>query len=115
MFYVIDDMFYATDQAKLSSRSIFQGQYVNTMPTLQTGTYRHYKGPLYDVLGVARHSETEQWLVLYRPQYGERGLWVRPLEMFTETVEYQGRCLPRFEYLGPTAPDQALPADKVFS
>lgn len=72
------------------------------MPSIQTGTYRHYKGPLYDVLGLARHSETEEWLVVYRPQYGERGLWVRPLEMFTETVEYQGRQLPRFEYLGPT-------------
>ncbi|ALO45242.1 DUF1653 domain-containing protein [Pseudohongiella spirulinae] len=66
------------------------------MQTLTTGTYRHYKGPLYDVIGVARHSETEELLVVYRPQYGERGLWVRPLSMFTEQVTVDGRQVPRF-------------------
>jgi len=68
------------------------------MPDLKPGTYRHYKGPLYDVIGVARHSETEEALVVYRPQYGERGLWVRPLTMFTETVSVDGREVPRFAY-----------------
>lgn len=67
------------------------------------GTYRHYKGPLYDVLGLARHSETEEWLVVYRPQYGERGLWVRPLDMFTGQVIHNGRSVPRFEYMDTAA------------
>lgn len=70
------------------------------MADIKTGTYRHYKGPLYEVQGLARHSETEEWLVVYRPHYGERGLWVRPLQMFSETVIHEGREVPRFEYLG---------------
>ena len=61
------------------------------------GIYRHYKGPLYEVLGVARHSETEEPLVVYRALYGDYGLWIRPLEMFTELVEVQGEPVPRFE------------------
>jgi hypothetical protein len=70
------------------------------MATLKTGIYRHYKGPLYEVIGTARHSETEEELVVYRPQYGERGLWVRPLAMFTETVTVDGLVQPRFAYTG---------------
>lgn len=54
------------------------------------GMYRHYKGALYEVIGVARHSETEESVVAYRALYGDYGLWVRPLDMFTETVEVQG-------------------------
>jgi hypothetical protein len=92
----------------LSVLKHLQGTLISGMNTLQNGTYRHYKGPLYDVLGLARHSETEEWLVVYRPQYGERGLWVRPLSMFTEMVEYQGRQLPRFEYLGTTDADESI-------
>ncbi len=65
---------------------------------IKAGRYRHYKGNYYDVIGVARHSETEQALVVYRPQYGDKGLWVRPLEMFTETVEVDGSVKPRFAY-----------------
>ncbi len=65
---------------------------------IKVGRYRHYKGSFYDVIGVARHSETEQALVVYRPQYGEKGLWVRPLDMFTETVEIDGSSVPRFAY-----------------
>ncbi len=64
---------------------------------LKTGRYRHYKGGEYQVLGVARHSETEEQLVVYRPLYGEQGLWVRPLAMFTETIERDGLVQPRFE------------------
>lgn len=67
---------------------------------LQTGFYRHYKGSLYEVIGVARHSETEEALVVYRPCYGERSLWVRPLDMFRESVEVNGELLPRFEFVG---------------
>lgn len=54
------------------------------------GIYRHYKGALYEVVGVARHSETEESVVVYRALYGEYGLWVRPLGMFIETVEISG-------------------------
>jgi len=61
------------------------------------GTYRHYKGNLYEVVDVARHSETEEQLVVYRALYGERGLWVRPLAMFEETVVVDGVEHPRFE------------------
>ncbi|WP_417421131.1 DUF1653 domain-containing protein [Halomonas sp.] len=60
------------------------------------GIYRHYKGALYEVLGTAQHSETEEPLVVYRALYGEYGLWVRPLEMFTETVTKEGHTQPRF-------------------
>lgn len=63
---------------------------------LQAGLYRHYKGPEYRVLGVARHSETEQQLVVYQALYGDFGLWVRPLSMFCEEVEVDGRRVPRF-------------------
>ena len=67
--------------------------------TLQTGLYRHYKGNPYCVLGVARHSETEEELVIYQALYGDFGLWVRPLAMFLETVEVDGETLPRFALL----------------
>ncbi|MBA1242647.1 MULTISPECIES: DUF1653 domain-containing protein [Pseudomonas] len=63
---------------------------------LQPGVYRHYKGPEYRVFGVARHSETEQQVVCYQALYGEYGLWVRPLEMFLESVEVDGEQVPRF-------------------
>ncbi len=61
------------------------------------GRYRHYKGQEYEVLGVARHSETEEELVVYRALYGECGLWVRPLGMFEELVDIDGRLVPRFQ------------------
>ncbi|TBU93478.1 DUF1653 domain-containing protein [Phytopseudomonas dryadis] len=64
--------------------------------SLQPGLYRHYKGPEYRVLGVARHSETEQQVVVYQALYGDYGLWVRPLEMFTGSVELDGETVPRF-------------------
>ncbi len=69
---------------------------------LRPGLYQHYKGNHYEVLGVARHSETEEELVVYRALYGERGLWVRPLKMFTECVPVEGVCIRRFEYIGET-------------
>lgn len=65
------------------------------------GRYRHYKGKDYVVLGVARHSETEEEMVVYRQDYGDRGLWVRPKAMFLETVEMDGRNVERFRYIGP--------------
>ncbi|MCA9074033.1 MAG: DUF1653 domain-containing protein [Planctomycetaceae bacterium] len=66
---------------------------------MQTGRYRHYKGNDYIVIGVARHSETEEDMVVYRQDYGEHGLWVRPAEMFLETIEVNGQARPRFEFI----------------
>ena len=66
---------------------------------VQPGRYRHYKGHEYEVLGVARHSETEEEYVVYRALYGERGLWIRPKAMFPETVTVDGRSCPRFQFL----------------
>lgn len=66
------------------------------MMSLQPGLYRHYKGPEYRVLGVARHSESEEEVVVYQALYGEFGLWVRPLAMFTGEVELDGERVPRF-------------------
>lgn len=64
--------------------------------TLKAGRYRHYKGNLYEVLGVARHSETEEYLVVYRCLYGDFSLWVRPLDMFLGKVDVEGGEMPRF-------------------
>jgi len=66
------------------------------MTTPTPGIYRHYKGNLYEVMGTAQHSESEEPLVVYRALYGDYGLWVRPLEMFTETVTIDGQVQPRF-------------------
>lgn len=66
------------------------------LPPAQIGLYRHYKGGQYEVLGVVRHSETCEPLVLYRALYGSQGLWVRPHAMFFEQVTVQGQQVPRF-------------------
>ena len=58
---------------------------------IKPGKYRHFKGNLYEVLGVARHSETMEPMVVYRALYGEHGLWVRPADMWTETVDRDGQ------------------------
>ncbi|PHQ15210.1 DUF1653 domain-containing protein [Marinobacter profundi] len=67
--------------------------------TLPPGRYRHYKGQDYEVLGVARHSETEEQMVVYRCLYGDFSLWVRPLSMFLETVDVAGEQVPRFSLI----------------
>lgn len=69
------------------------------MSDLQPGRYRHYKGSDYRVLGVARHSETGEQLVVYIPLYGSGDFWVRPLAMFTEEVEVDGKRQPRFRLI----------------
>ncbi|WJG11337.1 DUF1653 domain-containing protein [Aliiglaciecola sp. LCG003] len=66
---------------------------------MKVGIYQHYKGNQYEVIGVARHSEDESELVVYRPMYGARGLWVRPLQMFTESVTVEGQSVPRFAFV----------------
>ncbi len=72
---------------------------VNKLPSLPdapTGRYRHYKGGEYEVLGVVRHSESLEPLVLYRPLYDDSGLWVRPHAMFFGAVDVDGQRTPRF-------------------
>lgn len=63
---------------------------------IQPGRYRHYKGPDYEVLGLAKHSETEEEFVVYRALYGERGLWIRPVAVFSEMIQVDGKQVPRF-------------------
>jgi cyclomaltodextrinase len=64
------------------------------------GTYRHFKGRNYKVVMLAKHSETLEDYVVYQALYGEKGMWVRPLSMFEETVEMNGTVVKRFEYIG---------------
>jgi len=77
---------------------------MNDLPPLPTeprpGLYRHYKGNDYRVVGLARHSETLEPLVVYQALYGERGLWVRPAAMFVETIVLDGKRVPRFARIG---------------
>lgn len=70
------------------------------MESIKPGRYRHFKGKEYEVLGVARHSETEEELVVYCALYGDFGLWVRPVSMWNETVERDGKTFRRFTYIG---------------
>lgn len=70
------------------------------MPEIKVGKYRHFKGNEYEVLCVARHSETLEDMVVYRALYGDGDVWVRPASMWTETVERDGQVRPRFEYIG---------------
>ncbi len=67
---------------------------------MQTGIYEHYKGNQYKVIDIARHSETDELLVLYRPMYGDESLWVRPFAMFFEKVTVDDVLVPRFKYVG---------------
>ena len=68
---------------------------------LKPGKYRHFKGGEYELIGIAKHSETLAPMVVYRTLYGEGGLWVRPAEMWNETVEKDNYHGPRFQYIGP--------------
>ena len=70
------------------------------MDSIVPGRYRHFKGNEYQVLGVARHSETLEPMVVYQALYGEGGLWVRPAAMWNETVERDGQVFPRFTRIG---------------
>jgi hypothetical protein len=78
---------------------------VESLPDIPAGTYRHYKGGLYEVIGAATHSETEESLVVYRALYGAFGLWVRPSEIFLDDVQVDGRTIRRF------APVPSRPAE----
>ena len=70
------------------------------MDEIRPGRYRHFKGNEYEVIGLARHSETQEELVVYRALYGDFGLWVRPVSMWNEAVERDGKTFRRFTYIG---------------
>ncbi len=70
--------------------------YEEAKETIRPGRYRHFKGREYEVLGIARHSEDESPMVVYRPLYNDSGLWVRPADMWNETVIRDGRTYTRF-------------------
>ena len=70
------------------------------MDEIRPGRYRHFKGNEYEVIGLARHSETQEEMVIYRALYGDFGLWVRPARMWNETVERDGKTFRRFTYIG---------------
>jgi hypothetical protein len=72
------------------------------MPDLRPGRYRHYKGKEYRLLNVARHSETEEELVVYQQLYGDMSWWVRPKAMFAENVTVEGKAQPRFAFVSDT-------------
>ncbi len=78
-------------------------QHPCTAPAISPGLYRHYKGQLYQVLQLARHSETREWLVVYQALYGDFGWWIRPAGMFAEEVEVAGQRVPRFAAYSPQA------------
>ena len=67
---------------------------------IRLGKYRHFKGNEYEIVGIAKHSETLEPMVVYRALYGEGGLWVRPAHMWNEMVERDGKVFPRFTYIG---------------
>lgn len=77
------------------------------MMEIKPGRYRHFKGKEYEVIGVAKHSETMEELVVYRALYGERGLWVRPASMWDETVERDGQTFRRFTLIPENTETQA--------
>jgi hypothetical protein len=66
---------------------------------LKLGKYKHHKGKEYEVIGLAKHSETLEDLVVYKALYDDKQIWVRPLKMFLEEVEVNGKKIPRFEYV----------------
>ena len=67
---------------------------------IKKGKYKHYKGLYYEVLDTVQHSETEEWMVVYKALYEDEGMWVRPYGMFIEKVEVGGEMVSRFEYVG---------------
>ena len=75
------------------------------MNEIKLGKYRHFKGNEYEVIGIARHSESLEPMVVYKALYGDGGLWVRPLSMWNEEITRDGKTFKRFEYIGTEAAD----------
>ena len=73
--------------------------YEEAVVAIEPGRYRHFKGNEYEVIGIARHSETCEPMVIYRALYGDGGLWCRPASMWNETVDREGKTYKRFERL----------------
>jgi hypothetical protein len=71
--------------------------YEEAVKEIQPGRYRHFKGNEYEVISIARHSETTEPMVVYRALYGDHGTWVRPADMWNETIERDGKTFKRFE------------------
>lgn len=67
--------------------------------SMKLGRYQHFKGNYYQVLHIAKHSETEEEFVVYQPEYGERDIWIRPISMFNEIIEREGKQIKRFTYI----------------
>ena len=80
-----------------NEKAEFQLSYKEALASIQPGRYRHFKGNEYEVITIARHSETEEPMVVYRALYGEGGMWVRPASMWNETVERDCKTYKRFE------------------
>lgn len=87
---------------------------MNEKTQIQPGRYRHYKRLEYTVVGTARHSETLEEHVVYRQEYGDHGLWVRPKQMFSETVKIDGKDVPRFQSLGSNAEQVGESVTNIF-
>ena len=87
-----------TEKSRDFSR-LFCAKEVKTME-LKPGRYRHFKGKEYRLIGIAKHSETLEPMVVYEPLYGQGGLWVRPAAMWSQTVERDGYVGPRFQWIG---------------
>jgi cupin 2 domain-containing protein len=87
---------------------------MNDKTSIHPGRYRHFKGNEYTVIGTARHSETLEEMIVYRQEYGEHGLWVRPKQMFSETVKVDGRDVPRFQPLGSSSEQVGENVENIF-
>ena len=85
---------------KSTCKGSFQFKQEGMAMDIKTGKYRHFKGNMYEVIGVAKHSETLEEMVVYRALYGDGSLWVRPASMWKEVVERDGKVFKRFEYIG---------------
>lgn len=75
---------------------------------MKLGKYRHYKGKEYEILGIAKHSETLEEFVIYKALYGNGEFWIRPIKMFLEDVEVDGKKMPRFIYIGKNKKDKCF-------
>jgi len=76
-----------------------QERMTNLETRIELGIYQHYKGNLYEVIGIAKHTETQEEYVVYRALYGTYDLWIRPKSMFCETITTDGQQVPRFKYI----------------